>query len=446
MDARRTSPPDPRRAARRELARAVAGLAGNFAGLADFAFTRDSYARAITQDLAGFAPAIEEPALPDLPARPLRVFVACAEASGEIHGANLARRLRALAAARGAPAPELFGFGGARLRDAGVETLAEPGARAAMLGGGVLAALPYYVDLLEQAGQLFRDRSPDVFVPVDSPALHVPMARIARRYGRRVVHFIAPQLWAWAPWRARAYGAAVDLALTILPFEPAWFARHGVVTAHVGHPLLDQLAALPPPPPPDARAALALLPGSRRGEIRLNLPWMLGALDELRAAQPGLDVVVAQATEEHAELVRSLVPESAGVRLAFGNLHAELAGARAALAVSGTVLTDLLHHRIPAVVVYRVGSRWKALGRGLLTTPWFASTNLIAGAAVLPEYLLGGDAPRAEVGRALLRCYKDDRWRAGCLSGLERAARRLGPPGATERAAVHVLRAACARP
>src|SRR5438874_10358663 len=108
---------------------------------------------------------------------------------------------------------------------------------------------------------------------------------IAQRYGVRTVHFVTPQYWAWAPWRVHAYARTVDRALSILPFEPAWFARRGVRVAHVGHPLLDELelSRSPPDSMGTARAPtsgspareLVLLPGSRAGVIARNLPWML---------------------------------------------------------------------------------------------------------------------------------------------------------------------------
>ena len=128
------------------------------------------------------------------------------------------------------------------------------------------------------------------------------------------------------------------------------------------------------------------------------------------------------------------------MRIDCGDLHATLARARAAFSVSGTVLIDLLHHHLPAIVIYRLGSAREAwLGRHFLTAPYFASVNLLAGRELYPEFAFHGQGPRAEVGLALERCYKDPEWRANTISGLERARRRLGPPGAATRAAREVL-------
>jgi len=439
------------RLARRELARAIGGALVAPVRLAAWLPRRRADVAAVRADLTpgSAAPAFAEPAaqfaqLPFSPTRPLRVLLSAAEASGEIHAASLVRELRARAAAEGAPAPEFAAFGGERLRALGVATLGDPVANARMGFDGVVGALPYYVGLLEDAARHAKLHTPDVFVPVDSPALHVPMARCVRARGVPVLHLVAPQYWAWAPWRVHAYRRAVDRALTILPHEPSWYARHGVAAAHIGHPLLDALAGVPVTRPDPASRVLAVLPGSRASVIRRNLPWMLGALGLLRAAWPDVEVHVLQANDRHAALLAELTRGHA-VQVTIGDLHGALAGARAAFAVSGTVLTDVLHHRLPAVAVYRVGSRLgAALQRRLLTVPWFASTNLLAGEEVVPEYGFSGPGPVEEVARDLVALFGDGPRRAACAAGLERAAARLGPPGALRRAAGHVLEVAAA--
>ncbi|MEO6709319.1 MAG: hypothetical protein ABI054_04835, partial [Planctomycetota bacterium] len=303
--------------------------------------------------------------------------------------------------------------------------------------------------LLRDAAAHLRETQPDVCLFVDSPALHVPLGHIARRAGVPVVHFVAPQHWGWAPWRARGYRSAVDRALTILPFEQAWFARRGVPTLHVGHPLLDALLDVPVGAPDESSRTIALLPGSRRKVIERNLPWMLARLAELRTEFPDLDVVLPHGRSELGQLLRSHI-EAAGasswVRLETGDLHQSLRSVRAAFSVSGTVLLDLLHHRLPTVVAYRLGGAagpW--MYEHLLTPPWFASVNLLAGREVLPEFCFAGDGPLEAVREALRRAFGDPLWRAECGRGLELAAQRLGPSGACRRAAEVVLELAATR-
>lgn len=435
----------PKTAARLELARAIGGgLLSPFRYLAHVP-GRGRAMAAIAEDVRLGEGAIDPP--PDLALpkdRALRVFLSAAEASGEIHGASLVTALRGLAAQCGAPAPKITAIGGDRLRALGVETVGDPVARAQTGFDGVLQSLPYYVGLLRDAASHIQEIAPDVVVTIDSPALNVPLARMARRYGPPIVHLVAPQYWGWAPWRVKPYRRAVDLALTILPHEPRWYKRQRVNTKHVGHPLLDALAGIPDTRPSADSSILAILPGSRAGVIRRNLPWMLNALASLRAAHPNADVRILQSTAEHHELIEELT-QGHDVRLDVGDLHDHLAKARAAFAVSGTVLTDVLYHRLPTVVVYRVSKRLETwMYKHVLTCPYFASTNLLAGKELVPEHCFRGKGPLEEVAAQVERAFGDEDTRQHMIKGFDEALRRLGPPGAIGRAARHVLAAASA--
>jgi lipid-A-disaccharide synthase len=271
----------------------------------------------------------------------------------------------------------------------------------------------------------------------------VPLARIARAHGIPVAHFVTPQYWGWAPWRAAGYRACVDRALSILPFEPVWFERRGVAVAHVGHPLLDALAAVPASRPKEDARHLVLLPGSRLGVIEQNLPWMLEAAARLRKNEPEARAVVVHERRELVEPIEAAIERAeagAWARVETGDLHGTLARARCALSVSGTVLLDLLHHRLPAVVLYRLSSaRAEWASRRFLTVPWFSSVNLLVGREVYPEFAFHGEGPVQEIDAALRRAWTDAAWRAECVSQLDRASALLGPAGACDRAAVQVL-------
>ena len=401
--------PSPRWAARAALLRAVGQALYTPVSVSDYLLNRAVHERAVREALKGLPSAPPEPACEAalvtrlrnaLPARPLKIAVACAEASGELHAISVVRHLRRLLEELGAPPPNIVGFGGEALAHEDVTILGDPVARAAMGFEGALSGLPFYLQLVERAAAECQSGL-DLFLPIDSPALHVPMGRIARRYGVPVVHFVTPQYWGWAPWRVRSYARAVTRALTILPFEPAWFEQHSIETVHVGHPLLDRLVDTPRGRP-DANRNLVVLPGSRAGVIERNLPWMLRALEPLQRTAPELEVQVLQASNAHAPRITELL-RSSRVRasLEVGDLHRALGGARAAFSVSGTILIDLLHHRLPAVVVYRLKGR---VGRWmythLLSTPWFSSPNLLAGEELLPEYCFSGEGPIEAVGVA----------------------------------------------
>ncbi len=433
--------PPPRLAVAKECARALG--AGLLLPLRAAAFlpTRARRLAELRGDLAAPRATDEPPAFTPPADRPLSVFVSCAEASGELHAKSLVEALRAELAAAGAPEPRFCGLGGERLREAGVETVGDPVARAAM-GAAAARGVGFYVRLLTGVASRFRAEPPDLCIPVDSPALHVPLGHLAHAYGVPVVHFVTPQYWGWAPWRVASYRRAVDLALTILPFEPAWFERNGVPTAHVGHPLLDALEGVDDGRAPEESRTLALLPGSRASVVDQNLPWMLTVAARLRLSLLDVDVVLPHDRPELSARIRGHLKNAGAdwVRLETGDFHGSLARAHAALTVSGTVLLDLLHHRLPAVVVYRLGgglSTW--LAHRFLTVPWFSSVNLLAGEEVYPEFGFHGGGPREAVAAALVRAFEDAEWRARCRRGLDEAARRLGPPGAARRAARHAL-------
>lgn len=442
---------------RDELARAAFDLAA-------LPFRAGKYLARRDEELAELARALGTSAAPSpipdfvVPThRPLSVFVSCAEASGEIHAVNAVRAMRALVAERGgsAPrgamdrsgsAPRFVGLGGERLAAEGVDLVDDVVRDARMGFGNVIGALPRYLALLRHTVARIERERPDVVFAVDSPALHVPLGRMARRLGVPVVHFVTPQYWGWAPWRVAHYSEAVDLALSILPFEPAWFAGRGVHVAHVGHPLLDELEHVERGDP-ERGTDLVLLPGSRSGVVSRNLGWMLRAASPLVQSGTIPRVVIPCARREIAEVARAEIARAGATgfaRAATGDLHGVLRNARAAFSVSGTILLDLLHHEIPTVVVYRLGSRFAADGKAhLLTAPWFSVVNLLAGREVLPEFAFEGDGPVETVRAALRDLWSDDAVRARCRSGLAQAHRRLGPPGATRRAAAHALAVAC---
>ena len=428
---------------RRELLRAVTGVVAAPFHVLGFVVSRSRLRRELAADLSRPASISSPPPFQSTGRQP-RIFLSCAEPSGELHAVNFLQELRTLT-----PGAAVAGLGSSRLATERMTILEDPVQRATMGFRGVASALPYYVALLELCAEHFRTETPDVAVLIDSPALHVPLGRIARQYGVPVLHFVTPQHWAWAPWRARSYARAVTRALTILPFEPAWFERRGVPVAHVGHPLLDELARVPATRGADSSATIAVLPGSRASVIDLNLPWMLSVLAALRQQVPALDVSILQAGDRHRARIDAHVAEAGAgswTRVETGDLHGSLSRARTAFSVSGTVLLDVLHHRLPTVCIYRVGT-WRGvfMYRHALLTPWFASVNLLAGREVAPEFCFQGRGPFDAVVEALQRIHVDPNARREAIKGLELAAERLGPPGACHRAALHALELAGAR-
>ena len=419
------------------------------AALADLALALPRHLLALTQVNARLAefrtlgadplPAAGGPPGPGAPLR--RILLSCGDVSGEAHALRLLAALR-----RRHPDLEVAGFGGAALRAEGMDVW-EPLADLNVMGfRDVAAQLPLFFRCVARFARELRDGAPDAVVLVDYPGLNRHLLRLAARARVPVVDYIAPQLWAWAPWRVRDFRRA-DRLLTILPFEGDWYRARGARPEYVGHPLGDGLRtaaaaeAAPPALDPD-RQWVGILPGSRQREVRENLPLMLEAAAELSRRRPGLGFVLPHLRQERwAQIEAALRASPVDVVRAPGCFHAVLPELRAAWVASGTALLEVAAHRVPPVLVYRVGSRladW--MRRHALAVPAVGSLNLMAGAPLVPEH----------VGRRLdpaglaadLEARLDGPVRLAFLQALEPLLPRFAQPGAAARAARAVEAAA----
>ncbi len=364
------------------------------------------------------------------------LFLSAGEASGEAHAARLLREL---------PGVRATAFGGAQLQQAGADVRVHLSEHAVMGVRGVLAQLPLILRAFAAYLRVLRDDPPDLVVLVDYPGLHVVMAKAARRRGIPVLHYVAPQYWAWGPWRMRRYRRAVDGTLTILPFETAFFARFDVPAAYIGHPLLDELAAHPPDAAAvaavRARRTLVLLPGSRHAEIDANLPGMLQVAAALRDDEPALRVVLPHKNPRRTARIRELLAAHGAsfVEHHEGPLAPWLAGAHLVLAKSGTGSLEACLHGNPTIVVYQLRGWLASLGyHNILSVPFIAAANLIAGREVAPEFCFHRPEGWGDVLVAARRLWRNEAARASCRQGLAEVQERLGAPGATARVAAIV--------
>jgi lipid-A-disaccharide synthase len=232
---------------------------------------------------------------------------------------------------------------------------------------------------------------------VDSPAANFPICKIAQRLNRTVVHLVAPQLWAWGPWRIRKLRRCTDLVLCLLPFEETFFEKRGVPARFIGHPLFDE--TLDPHALDDAAAQfprgrhkLAILPGSRPAELRRNFPVMLAAFRELKKEMPGLVGVVGATTEtvreQLYETAKMLGGWPAGLDIEVAKTDAIVRWCDTSMVVSGTVTLQITKQRKPMVIMYKTNKlMYNLVGRLLITTPFFGLPNLIAGREVVPELI-----------------------------------------------------------
>ncbi len=366
-----------------------------------------------------------------------RLFLSAGESSGEGHAVRLLRAL-----------PDdlrCSAFGGRQLQEAGAQLRFSLTDHAVMGVFGVLRQLPLILRAVADYLRLLRSDPPDLIVLVDFPGLHVVMAKLAKRRRIPVLHYVAPQYWAWGPWRMRRYRRAVDATLTILPFEPAFFARFSIPAAYVGHPLLDEHgpATADDGARDDGPPTLVLLPGSRKSDIRRNLPGMLRAAKALRSDHPDVHVVLPHENPDRSALLRELLAEhdASFVEHHTGALAPWLGRARLVLAKSGTGSLAACLHGAPTVVVYQLKGFLSALGyHNLLSVPWIAAANLIAGRKVVPEHCFTGDHGWDDVIASARALWRDGEPRRRMLTDLAEVRARLGRGGATERTAAIVTR------
>lgn len=380
-----------------------------------------------------------------------RLMVVAGEESGDAHAASLVRSLRERAPEADF---EFFGSTGARMRDAGVESVLREDDLAITGLLEIARALPRFWSAYQTLKRAALARRPDAVVLVDWPDFNLALARALRRRGLRVIYYISPQLWAWRSHRVRQVRRDVDLMLTILPFEREWYASRGVTGVEfVGHPFAGSVA--PRVTREEFRAShnlnnsspiVALLPGSRRKEFERLLPVMLDAaalvLDKLPTAQFVLALASRRTREEAERLVAShasgarLAPR---VRIVRDEAREALAASDAAAVCSGTATLEAAVLNTPLVVTYKESAlNWHTLGR-LIDVEHFGLVNLVAGERVAPE-LMQDDLTGASLARELLSLLEPER-NALTRERLRRATARLGEGGASARAADAVLRA-----
>ncbi len=308
------------------------------------------------------------------------IFISVGDQSGQAHALKIIKILQ-----QQNSSVKIYGFGGDKMSEAGVEII-QPLADLNIMGfKDVFLRLPLFFKAIFNFKRTIDERKPDLVLLIDYPGLNKHLLRIAKRQHIKVANYIVPQLWAWAPWRLRDFKAA-DALFCILPFESAWYRKHGATAHYVGHPIADELPAikqrLDSP-------IIAILPGSRKREIATNLPLMLRAAKLLQQEHPHLRFILPHSRPQLETLIMDIISQyQIDVELSFDGWHQHLARARAAWVVSGTASLEVAALGIPGVVVYQINSRIGAwLASNALAVPYIGGINLIAGKELLPEIM-----------------------------------------------------------
>jgi lipid-A-disaccharide synthase len=343
---------------------------------------------------------------------PRRIVIITGEASGDQLGGGLIDALR-----KRYPDAVFEGLTGPRMRSAGCHSWGDYEQLAIMGLFEVIRHIPRLLRLKRDLLQRLLADPPDLLIGIDAPDFNLRLERAARAAGIPTVHYVCPSVWAWCSGRVKTLQASCDLVLCLLPFEGAFLEQHGVAAKFVGHPLADEIAVAPKQS--DARAALglgggdlvALLPGSRMGEVKYLGPAFIQAAVWLRQKMPDLRFVVPAASSAIREAMQAEAKTAgldAAVTIFDGRAREVMAAADSVLLASGTATLETMLVRRPMVVAYKVFwlTAWLLRKSGLVKVDRFSLPNLLADDTVVPE-ILQEDATGPILGAAVLNQLKN---------------------------------------
>jgi lipid-A-disaccharide synthase len=366
------------------------------------------------------------------PAATRKVLLIAGEASGDMHGAGLVTALR-----RSDPTIEVWGVGGERLRHAGMHILVDTAAVATMGFVETFGTLRRLLSTYRQLKRFMLDERPALLVLIDYPEFNLFLAKRAKALGIPVFYYIAPQVWAWRRGRVRKIARRVDRMGVVFPFEPSLYNNGQQLAEFVGHPLLDivrptrarqeTLARYQLDP---QRPLLAVLPGSRKKEVRLMLPPAIAAAQQLQ--RRGWQAVIALAhTLTRADLAQAGGGSVPPLPVIEDDTYNVVHAADAVLVASGTATLETALLGRPMVIMYRVSPLTFAIARLLVRVEHIGMPNIILGRRVFPE-LMQGDVTGDQLAAAIedVSARRDEV--AAALATLRDT---LGEPGAAERAA-----------
>ena len=340
----------------------------------------------------------------------LRIALCAGETSGDQLGEGLIHALRARY-----PDAQFAGIGGPLMRATGMQTWWDADALAVMGLAEVLAHLPRLLRLRKQFRARVLAWQPDVFIGIDAPDFNLGVERWLKQRGVRTVHDVSPSIWAWRQARAAKIGQSADRVLCLFPMEPPIYAQHGVDARFIGHPLADAI-----PLQPDRAAArsalgeamaapiLALLPGSRLGEIHRMLPSFADAARRLAADVPGLRVLVPAANAQCRTAIDAILGDAPAFRVIDGQAQQIMIASDVVLLASGTAALEAMLCKRPMVIGHRISALTYRIVKcfGLLKSAHVSLPNVLAGKTLVPELLQDQCTPD-NLHHALLHWFTD---------------------------------------
>lgn len=364
-----------------------------------------------------------------------RFLIVAGEASGDMYGAEVARELT-----RKFPGCEIYGLGGARMRQAGVQLEGDISHTAVVGPFEVIGYLGTLYGVFRRLAERVEVEPPTAAILIDFPDFNLRLAKRVKDAGSPVVYYISPQVWAWREGRVNQIRKLVNKMLVIFPFEEELYRRAGVDVEFVGHPLMDMVHATKSKEEfcksyklDTRKPIVALLPGSRRKEVRYILPTLCRAAELISFEKPDAQFVLPMASGLERKLFEDII-RARPITIVANETYNAIRYARAAIVASGTATLETALLGTPEVIVYRISAATWFLGKFLLRVRLFGIVNIILGEEVVPELFQDKMTPEA-VSKTALKLM-DDVWVQSRIRGnYEKLRRQLGTGKVAERVA-----------
>jgi lipid-A-disaccharide synthase len=366
------------------------------------------------------------------------IMIVAGEASGDMHGAALVREMLKIN-----PSLNFYGIGGTRLREAGVELLADASDMAVVGLTEVISKLGSFLKIMNRMKKTLETCRPALVILIDYPDFNLPLARAAHKKGVKIFYYISPQVWAWRKGRIRQIKRIVDRMAVILPFEVDVYGRGDFSIQYVGHPLLDvvktdcsrrevrrEFCLL------ENDNIIALLPGSRKSEVVKLLPEMLRASEIIAQKIPGARFVLPLAETLDKKIITDIISGFAvKVAVLSGRTYDVISCADLAIVASGTATLETALLGIPMIIIYKISPLSYFIGKIAISVKNIGLVNIIAGSTIVPE-LIQHEATGERIAGEALSILQDGTRRQKIIDDLALIREKLGSPGAALRAAM----------
>lgn len=371
----------------------------------------------------------------------MKIMFSAGEASGDMHGANLAKALKEID-----PDIELVGMGGQRMEEAGVRIIYDIKNLGFIGVGEILRKIPFFFRLRDFLIQTMQEEKPDVLVCIDYPGFNMRLIKKARAAGIRVIYYILPTIWAWHKSRGKVIAENTDLAISLFPFEARIYKDIGTNVTYAGHPLVDVVkpartreeAALAFGLDPE-KPTILFMPGSRLQEVRGLLPYMAAAAKLIAERVPDVQFLLPQASTIDRTVLEELLPaDGPTIHISEEGVYDMMEVSTAAVAASGTATLETALMGLPTLLIYRVSTLTYWLSKVLVHIKSIGLPNIIMGHRIMPELWQNEVTPEAIAGDMVQLLTDKDVWNERHEAMLA-VRQEMGSPGAVQRTAETII-------